>query len=157
MASPVHGQSILSPLSAASNPKGSPTVQSVCGPPSNTTSHVSQDTGFESSTSIFSPSLTISPLDHRNSPPVLSPEVYTEPNIKAVFSPMLPAFPPATVGNVVMPTIITPGPPTNGRVTMPLGVQQPAVPSSTPLFVVAPYPQPSMFTHPPTVKPSTYQ
>ena len=70
---------------------------------------------------------------------------------------MSPAFSPATAGNVVMPTVITPGAPTNGRVTMPLTVQQPAVPSSTPQFVTAPHPQPSMFTQPPTVNPSTYQ
>ena len=151
------GQSILSPSLATPNPKGIPTAQSICGPPSNTTSHLSHDTGFGSSTSIFSPSSTISPLDHRNSPPVSSPEVYIDPHTKAVLSPMPPAFSPATVGNVVMPTVITPGPPTNGRVTMPLMVQQPAVPSSTPQFVTAPHPQPSMFTQPPTINLSTYQ
>ena len=70
---------------------------------------------------------------------------------------MSPAFSPATAGNVVMPTVITPGAPTNGRVTMPLTVQQPAVPSGSPQFVTAPHPQPSMFTQPPTVNPSTYQ
>ena len=41
--------------------------------------------------------------------------------------------------------------------TLPLGVQQPAVPSGTPQFVMAPYPQPSMFTQPPTVNSSPYQ
>ena len=146
-------QSILSPPSAALNPKGSPTAQSVCGPPSNTTSHLSQDTGFGSSTSIFSPHPTISPLHHQNSLPVSSPEVYIEPHTNAVFSPMPTPFSPATAGSVVMPTVITPGAPANGRVGMPLQVQQPAVPGGTTQFITAPYPQPSMFKQPPTVTP----
>ena len=153
------GESILSPPSADPNPKGSPTAQSICGPPSNTTSHLSHDTGFGSSTSIFSPPSTISPLDHRNSPLVSSPEVYIEPHTNAVFSPMPPGFSPATAGNVVMPTVITREAPANGIVNMPLSVQ-PAVSSGTPQFVTAPYPQPSMMTQPPTaapVNPSTYQ
>ena len=85
-------QLILSPPLAALNPKGTPTAQSVCGPPSNTTSHLSQDTGFGSSTSIFSPHSTISPLDHQNSLPLSSPEVYIEPHTNAVFSPMPTPF-----------------------------------------------------------------
>ena len=153
-------QSILSPPLAALNPKGTPTAQSVCGPPSNTTSHLSQDTGFGSSTSIFSPHSTISPLHHQNSLSVSSPEVYIEPHTNAVFSPMPTPFSPATAGSVVMPTVITPGAPVNGRVGIPLQVQQPAVPGGTPQFITAPYPQPSMFKQPPTatpVNPSTYQ
>ena len=69
-------------------------------------------------------------------------------------------FSPATASSIVMPTVITPGAPVNGRVGMPLQVQQPAVPGGTPQFITAPYPQPSMFKQPPTVTPvnlSTYQ
>ena len=52
-----------------------------------------------------------------------------------------------------MPTVITPGAPVNGKVNVPLHVQQAAVPGGTPQFISAPYPQPHMFTQSPTVTP----